>query len=50
MSYVAFADSESAIGSKEVGRVGEESNPMDSMSAESEFDTGVKGGSPRKKK
>ena len=37
LSYVTFTDSESAIDSKEVGRVGEESNAMDSISVE--FDT-----------
>ena len=37
LSYVAFTESESTIDSKEVGRVGEESNAMDSISVE--FDT-----------
>ena len=32
LSYVAFTDSESTIGSEEVGRVVEESNVMDSIS------------------
>ena len=40
LSYVAFTDSESSIGSKEVGRVGEASNATDSIS-EVEFDTRV---------
>ena len=40
LSYVAFPDSEGTIGSKEVGRVGEESNSMDSISVV-EFDTRV---------
>ena len=39
-SYAAFTDSESTIGSKEVGRVGEVSNTMDSTSVV-EFDTRV---------
>ena len=33
LSYVAFTDSKSTIGSKEVGRAVEESNVMDSISA-----------------
>ena len=40
LSYVAFTDSESTIGSKEVGRVGEESNAMHGISVV-EFDTRV---------
>ena len=40
LSYVAFTDSETTIGPKEVGRVGEESNAMDSISVV-EFDTRV---------
>ena len=45
LSYVVFTDSEGTIVSKEVGRVGEESNAMDSIRVV-EFDPRVLRGVP----